>query len=255
MELYRLYLEQICNNSEPETIVVAGFMTKYFGPQMLDIASEYFSNVSQSKAHKKARLIIMKDKKPFNKSSLIQNINTSSGEIIQQYYGVFSSQRIDFATQFLIENIPYNEQEINILDLASGNGIIAHSVNSYYKTQNWQSPTIHLLDDSFLAIESSKLNLDGDNINFHYGYDFSDFEDNSLDLIISNPPFHFEHEINIEISLGLFQQANKALKANGRLLLVYNQHLNYKSQLQTIFEKTMIVKQNNKFVILECTKS
>ncbi|MGB1217455.1 MAG: class I SAM-dependent methyltransferase, partial [Saprospiraceae bacterium] len=150
------------------------------------------------------------------------------------------------ATQFLLEHFSLKKEENKILDLASGNGVIAHHIN--HLKDNLE---IHLMDDSYLAVESSKLNLKGENIHFHYNHSLEEFEDNYFDLIISNPPFHFEHEIDINIPLQLFKEAYQKLKSNGRLVIVANSHLNYGTHLIKIFGKFEVLAKNDKFEVLE----
>ena len=254
MELYRLYLEQICENSTDDIEITAAFMTKYFNKQMVEISEEYFENVEQSKAKKKARLIIMKGKRSFEKHELINNVKINDKLSLKQYYGVFASSKIDIATRYLLENLPLLKSEMHIMDLASGNGVIANHINDKYKNNKWQTPQLHLVEDSILAIESSKLNLQGDNFHFYYDANMESIEAESMDMIVSNPPFHFEHEENTEISLNLFRKAHSSLKSGGRFILVYNRHLNYNPFLKSIFEKTNFVAESNRFVVLECWK-
>lgn len=249
MDLFELYLQHLCSHIDENSIVVCGFMTRHFTKQMITIAEKYFDNIAQSKAWKKSRLLILKGlKKHETSQSLIHHIHSSSG-VIQQYYGVFSAKNIDYATQFLIQNIAVEQSVTTVLDLASGNGILAKVVH-----QEVPHAQIYLLDDSYLAVESSKLNLKGENIYFHHQNNLDLFDNNYFDYIISNPPFHVEHEIDISIPLSLFEQAHRCLTQNGILQLVANQHLNYKSHLSKLFSIVHITAQNDKFVVYSCQK-
>ena len=79
MDLFRLYLQQLTVALDEKAIVICGFMTKYFTPQMLEIANEYFEEVEQSLAWKKSRLLILSKPKQFKESSIInENIAFSS---------------------------------------------------------------------------------------------------------------------------------------------------------------------------------
>ena len=80
---------------------------------------------------------------------------------------------------------------------------------------------------------------------------FSDDIDNDS-LIISNPPFHFEHETNIEVALDLFKEVKRCLKKGGSFQLVTSNHLNSKTHLHKLFHKVNIVVQNEKFVVYHC---
>jgi len=250
LDLLRLQLFEISKNLADDGIVLCGFMTKYFTPQILEITNVFFEKIEQSRAWKKSRVILLQKKKTIENFP-IQHSIPFRGEIFKQYFGVFSAKNIDYASQFLIEHLEIKKEENRVLDLASGNGVIA-------KMMHLQKPDseIHLMDDSWLAIESSKLNFEKNNNTltfFHFSDSLEIFEENFFDLVVSNPPFHFGHETNIEVSLRLFLGVKNILKLGGRFLLVANRHLNYKTHLEKIFEVVKTVEQNEKFIIYECT--
>lgn len=248
LELFELYLNQIHRASNGDTEVVCGFMTKYFNKSLLKIASNYFEEVRQSLAWKKARLLILKRPKENIQSKELINSIAWGGEILQQYYGVFSSGKVDIGTQYLLEDLRIHETEEKILDLASGNGVIAKEVLKLDPNAK-----LTLIDDSNLATESSKLNL-SDKANYVCDDNLSQLSSNSFDLVVSNPPFHFEYENNIEVSVSLFEEVGRCLKKDGRFLLIANKHLNYKTHLLKYFRKVTQLKSNDKFEVLECVK-
>lgn len=246
LDLFRMQLFQISKSLSDEGIVLASFMTKYFSPQMLSIVQEFFEEVEQSKARKKARYLIFKNKKSIKEISILHSIEFQDFNY-QQYFGVFSAKNIDYASQFFIQNLKLDESDQRILDLASGNGVLSKAV----QLQN-PSGEVHLMDDSLLAIESSKLNLNSENVFFHLSDSMEVFEDDFFDLVISNPPFHFEHETNIEVAIQLFSEVKRCLKDGGRFELVASQHLNFKTHLIKIFKEVNVISENNKFIIYEC---
>jgi len=248
-DLFRLYLNQIHRSLNDGGEVICSFMTKNFNKTILKIAEEFFENVEQSLAWKKSRLLILKGKKEVKGQSLINTLVYNENKSFKQYLGVFSAKRIDYASQYFINYISVLPTDNKVLDLASGNGILAYIVST--KCENCE---VHLMDDSVLAIESSKLNVEGDNVHFHCDDTLDNFEKNSFDLVVSNPPFHFEYENNIEVSIGLFKGVNSILKPNGRFQLVANIHLNYKTHLDKIFKKVEELARNEKFVVYECVK-
>ena len=249
LDLFRLYLDQLSKSLLDDSLVICSFMTRHFSAQMLSIAEEFFEQVEQSKAWKKSRLIILKKKKEVKEISILNSVKLNEDKMLQQYFGVFSSNNIDHATLFLIEHLNINEQDKCVLDLGSGNGVLATSIRD--KNEDCD---IHLLDDSFLAIKSSRLNLKGKNTFFHYNDGLDKIDSDFFDFVISNPPFHFEYETNIEVSLRLFKEVQRCLKVGGRFQLVANKHLNYKTHLTKIFKEIRIIAENEKFVIYECLK-
>jgi 23S rRNA (guanine1835-N2)-methyltransferase len=249
LDLFELYLSEISESLDESAVVVCSFMTKYFTKKMIELAEFYFEDVKQSKAWKKSRLIVLSKPKTVDKKSLINEIKSDFG-IFKQYYGVFSADHIDYATQFLIQNINIPEGAERVLDLASGNGVLAKVIQD--KNPNLE---IHLMDDSTLAIESSKLNISGDNVHFQLNNELSQFDSDSLDYIISNPPFHVDHEIDISLPLELFKQAARCLKKKGVFQLVFNNHLNYTTHLNRIFKDVKVAAENDKFTVLNCSAS
>lgn len=247
LELFELFLQQIHKAATIHTEVVCGFMTKYFSPSLLNIAAGYFDEVIQTKAWKKARLLVLKKPKPLGSYKTLINTLSYKNETLQQYYGVFSSGGVDIGTRFLLEHLTVKPEELEVLDVASGNGVIAFNVN-----QQNPKARLTLIDDFNLAIASSQLNLKDAQANYVYNDTLETLPKAAFDLVVSNPPFHFEHENNIDVALQLFKGVAKCLKIGGRFVLVANKHLNYKTHLIKLFTDVKTLESNKKFVIYEC---
>ena len=249
VNLFELYLAQIVTCIKDDTVVYCSFMTRHFTKRLLVISNKYFEVVEQSLAKKKARLLILKKKKELKVNELINKLSLGDGQILNQYYGVFSAKEIDQATQFFINNLHIEENTKEVLDLAAGNGVIAYTIQK-------QLPNckIHLIDDFYLAVESAKLNLKGENIYFYHNDILKEIEENSIDLVVCNPPFHFDYETNIEVSLRLFKEVSYCLKQGGKFQMVANRHINYGPHLERVFNKVVKVMHNEKFEIYKCIK-
>lgn len=248
LDLFELYLQHIHQSLAINGTVYCGFMTKYFNAGILKIAEKYFENISQSRAEKKARVLILSGKKDIETSQNIETFTYQNTDI-QQYKGIFSGGKIDAATDYLLNNISLPYITDTVLDLACGNGIIGQWI-----LNNSEAKSIHFLDDSFLALESSKLNIKSSNALFHHNYQLNAIDDDSIDWIVSNPPFHFEHTIDISIPLDLFDQAYKKLKTGGVLTLVVNSNLGYESHLKKGFKSVKTTMSNRQYKIYECRK-
>lgn len=246
--LFRLFMQHIAHNSTDDVTVICAFMTRHFSPQLLAIAQEYFEEIEQSRAIKKARILTLGKKKTTSPKEVITSLSYGDQEY-KQYSGVFSAEHIDYATQFLLEHLETKPTDQHVLDLGSGNGIIGNEI-----LKKLPNAEIHLMDDACLAVASAKLNVEGENVHHHFDNNLSIFETDSFDLIVTNPPFHFEHEINIQISLALFKQCYRYLKEGGSFQLVANQHLNYKTHLSRLFPTIEVVAENKKFIVYKCIK-
>lgn len=253
LDLFRYFLHKLSASISNDGIALCAFMTKYFTPGILEIAGDYFEDVEQSLAKKKSRILMLGNKKPLPDASFIESfsysLDSEHTENLKQYPGVFSSGQVDYATQFLLDTFTPDSNELQIADVGSGNGVISRAM----QIQN-PDATLHLIDDSILAIESSKLNVSGETADFYWTDTLEDLEDQSIDLALSNPPFHFGHETNIEISVSLFREAAGLLKPGGRFVCVANRHLGYLSHLKKFFRSADVLAQNKKFVIYECRK-
>jgi len=244
--LFRLYLHHIYTTTNDDVIVLAGFMTKHFTKQYLEVANEFFDTITQSLGWKKARVLSLKNKKrKLEPQNLITSVEYKKP--YKQFVGVFSGDHIDYATQFLLSVINLKSHEIKILDLGCGNGIIAD-----YLSIGRKNLELYLLDDNILAVESAKLNVPSGNVIWDYNLD--SFDDTFFDVVVTNPPFHFEHQIDISVPLNLFENCKRIIKTKGRLIIVANKHLNYKTHLTKWYESVEVLSENNKFVIYQCVK-
>ena len=247
LEQFELFLHHFMHNASQDSEIVCGFMTRHFSKQLVSICEDYFEEVSQSLAWKKARLLICKKGKKLEKKTLINTISFNN-EPISQHYGVFSSNSIDAATQLLMAQIKTVEDETKVMDLGCGNGIIGLHLMKLNDTID-----LHLVDDSFMAVESAKLNIQ--NATFHHAYNLDSFSDNSFDLIVTNPPFHVGHEIDISVPIRLFKEAHDKLKVGGLFYVVANNHLNYKTHLSKLFKEIEVAEDNEKFTTYKCCKT
>lgn len=246
LDLFESYLWHIHRSSTADIVVACGFMTRHFSKGMLEIAHKYFEDVQQSRAHKKARLLVMRGKKndvTFDTTISLTYNNTE----YRQYKGMFSAHHIDYATQYFLPLIHMSKPPTQVLDLACGNGVIGKELS-----QKWPNANFHLLDDSSLAVAAAKFNFP--NATCYYAHDLNNLPDQHFDLIVSNPPFHFEYDINIQIPLRLFQQAFHKLKNGGYFQCVANNHLNYGTHLAHIFSSVKEAGRSDRFTVYHCQK-
>ncbi len=248
IDLFEVYVSHFCTYADPNASLIIGFMTRHFTSHWLTFLSSYFSEVTQTKAQKKARLILCRGikKRP------TQIFSLSSYRFEQhdydQYPGVFSKNHIDPATLFLLENLSLEQNEKKLLDIGCGNGIIGIALKYRFP---WLEVTG--VDDNVLAVASAKRN----DVDAHWIWDYHmhSLTDEGYDVIVSNPPFHFEHETDVTMAWQLFEEASRKLRPGGRMILVYNKHLNYPTQLMNYFPLIKILASNQKYEITACWKA
>ncbi|MEM7572393.1 MAG: methyltransferase [Bacteroidota bacterium] len=285
LDLFELLLGAIAARAQENTQLAVSFMTRHFSPRILEIAQRYADRVEQSRAYKKARLLLISSFKssfvlpqvfPRNgPQSILPNFSalmeSSQGENAyyhdlsygghryHQLYGVFSAQHIDYGTQFLLDSwaslprLADMPPPQRILDMGCGNGVIGHQLLLRYPEARLEA-----FDSSFLAVYSAQYNL----TQLVADQNWEVFPASSIpadrgqyDLIISNPPFHDGHRNTIDPSLQLFRQAATHLKADGSLVLVANRHLNYSTHLSKLFTKVAELATNKKYVLYRCQEA
>ncbi|MCB9223748.1 MAG: methyltransferase [Crocinitomicaceae bacterium] len=248
LDLFRLYLSILSRSIDKNGTLFCGFMTRNFTNGWIKIAEEYFSEINQSKAHKKARIMILKGPK-LKVENLVQEYNDENSQLWKQYLGVFSAGRIDYASQFLMDNIILPEGKFVAVDVGSGNGVLGKFIHN-----NAPEAEVHLTDDNLLAVRSCEMNVFGSNVKHHFSRNLDFLSDGPCDLVVSNPPFHFEYEINMDVAFQIFEDAFRVLKKGGDLWVVANNNLPYKPELLKHFHKCEVFAQNNKFIIYRCRK-
>ncbi|MGB3800121.1 MAG: methyltransferase [Lewinella sp.] len=247
LDLFEYYLRHIARHATSDTQVAAGFMTRHFSPRLLEIAKRYAEQVSQTKARKKARLLVLEKIKVGDGAQEENRPVEYAGKAYRQLPGVFSANRVDVATVFLLDNWPQMASPSTICDLACGSGIIGDQLLVRYPDSR-----LVATDDSILAVASARINLDQKRADLIYAHTLADLADGSQDLIVTNPPFHFGYEHNMEVSLGLFREAKQKLRPEGLLVIVANRHLNYATHLVKWYKEVEVTAENEKFVVYRC---
>ncbi|AWK14020.1 16S rRNA (guanine(1207)-N(2))-methyltransferase RsmC [Candidatus Fukatsuia symbiotica] len=170
--------------------------------------------------------------------------------IIKTLPGVFSRDGLDAGSQLLLSTFRPN-LEGNVLDIASGSGVLAAILAKH-------SPKIKLTlsDVSAAAIEASRATLIINNIEAKVIASnlYSDI-DGRFDLIISNPPFHEGLQTSLHTTERLIHGAKAHLNIGGKLRIVANAFLPYPSLLDATFGSHETLAQNGRFKVYQATLS
>lgn len=250
-QLYRL---RDCIHKD--TRIIACAMSKNLHSQTIKLFEKLIGSSHTSLAQKKARLLFAKAEQlnhqdsPYPKSYQLKQYQLE----VFNHAAVFSQQKLDIGTAFLLENFPENHNYKNIVDLGCGNGLLGIRA-----AQLHPEARIDFYDESQAAIASAKLNvqrnnLSGDRLSFYLSNCLDGADESSADLVLNNPPFHQQHSISSHIAKQMFLQSKKVLKPGGELWVIANRHLGYHKDLDKIFGGHKLVKSNSKFVILKARK-
>lgn len=240
------------------TTVIAAGMSRSIHNKTLQLFKQIIGPTTSSLAWKKSRLIFSKPDLnltvPLANSTDRFVLETNRVFNISSHANVFSRGRLDEGSQLLIEHMPVDEKYRDIADLGCGNGVLGIIATSLNKPSS-----IVFADESYMAISSAKQNFGeafGKTIKAHFKVTdcLQGVEDESIDLVINNPPFHQTNVIGDAIAWQMFIDARRVLRKDGVLTVVGNRHLGYHTKMKKVFGNCEMVTSNKKFVVLKSVK-
>lgn len=163
---------------------------------------------------------------------------------------MFSRESLDIGTRLFLQHIPESPGHLEIIDLGCGNGVVG-----LIAAEKNPHSSIHFVDESHMAVASAKENYlrafkTEDSATFNVGDGLNQFDPNSADIILCNPPFHQQSTVGVHLAQRMFIDSKRVLKSSGQLWIVGNRHLGYHKTLQKIFNHVELIDSNKKFVIL-----
>jgi 23S rRNA (guanine1835-N2)-methyltransferase len=237
--------------------VVAGAMARHIHRSTIDLFENYLKESKTSLAKKKARLFFsMTGKKNFKTGRTYPTSYKTDDDRFEviSHANCFSGKKLDIGTRFLIENMVIPKNAKSVVDLGCGNGVVG-----LYAASELPEAKVICIDESFMAVESARESFSSNRFYssekyiFKVGDSLKELEQDSIDLVLCNPPFHQEHAVTKEAAKYMFVDSRKALKEDGELWVVANRHLEYHVLLKKMFQNVTTVASNSKFVILKAS--
>ena len=161
--------------------------------------------------------------------------------------GVFSKDKVDFATNILLENLP--QLSGKTLDIGCGYGCIGIVLAKTYG----ENISVTMSDINERALELAKKNAKENNVNANI-IKSDGFENitESFDNIILNPPIHAGKTVIYKI----YEETYNHLNPNGRFFIVIQKKhgaLSHKEKLEEIFgsKNCSVLYQKKGFFVFE----
>lgn len=252
----RVYLEhqlsQLAQRLPTGATVLASGMDKHLSPNTAEMLERIIGPTERLPGQRKARLFIAVRE---NRPVIYGDKNTRYycellGVDLDNLPNVFSQDRLDIGTRFLLEHLHLLAPVETAMDLACGNGVLGLVTLK----QNLAKRMI-FCDESALALASAQSNATkvfpqlSDKLQFHHGDGLAHYAGAPVQLILCNPPFHQEHVVNHFAGRRLLDQCSRHLVPGGQLMLVANRHLDYSSFLRSIFSNVKKCASNAKFTL------
>ncbi|MGW0787813.1 methyltransferase [Streptomyces sp. NPDC002911] len=244
------------------TVVIGTGMVKEIHTSTLKLFERIIGPTRTSLAVKKARLIfctpdpaLARIPSPWPyRYELPDDVGVVSGRTVTNHAGIFCAERLDIGTRFFLKHLPERKGPDRVVDLGCGNGVVGTSA----ALANPDS-TVTFIDESYRAVASAEETFNANTgpaaeAEFLVGDGMADMPPGSVDLVLSNPPFHSHQAVTDATARNMFHGARAALRQGGELWVVGNRHLAYHTQLRRIFGNCVTVAGDPKFVVLRAVK-
>lgn len=253
--LLEFQLHQIRSLLPPGTVLASSAMVKDLHSSTLEIFERVLGPTVTDLAEQKARLIRTTVADQFPPKNPYPSVFTvpSLGLKLVNHASVFSREDLDEGTRLLLHHFPkIGPGEKTIIDLGCGNGVLGLAA-----ARKAPEAQVYCVDESFMAVWSAREGFRANELGgrgfFLAGDGLEDFEKASADLILCNPPFHYQNAQTLEIALSMFDQARRVLRPEGELWVVANRHLGHHKSLAQRFSSVRTAALTDKFVVLKAS--
>lgn len=239
----------------PGAQVIAGAMLKHLPRAAGDLLERYVGSVQASLAVKKARLLIAT---PANRPAPVSpyptryRLDEPPVELVN-HANLFCREGLDIGTRAFLPHLPTGLGAARVADLGCGNGVLGIAC----ALANPEA-RLTLVDESYMAVQSARENwraaLGERPAEIRAADGLLGQAEDSLDLVLCNPPFHQQQVVGDFLAWRMFQQARAALVTGGALWIVGNRHLGYHAKLKRLFRRVEQVAATPKFVIIKAVK-
>ncbi len=240
------------------TLVVAADMVRHVHSSTLEVFERVIGPTCTTRALRRARLIESRWEGPLTTGdwSWPQQHRGPHGLMVTAWPGVFAAGRTDRATELLADHLPAIGPGNHVVDLGCGDGVLGTLAAV-------DGADVTFVDDSALAVKSARATFlaaggDPSSARFVHGNSLFDWDERdgsaiaqgSVDLVVTNPPFHEHRAMGDAVAWQMFVDSHRALRPGGELLVVGNRHLAHHAKLRRIFGNCDVVASTSRYVVV-----
>lgn len=254
------YAELVANHADPEVRVVAGGRVKHMTLSQNEVLLAHFGSVNASLGRQKSRVLHARLPYPADATWPRSKKPADLDVELWAHGNTFAGAKLDPGTKVLVDKLGQvgklvggdrsqavgSDGALQVLDLGSGNGVLATLLARRFRTAH-----VMATDVSWAAVEATKLTAKANQarVEVFWRDGLADFADDSLDIIVTNPPFHVGTTKDSGPALEMFREAARVLRKGGEFWCVYNSHLPYRARLNELVGQTKVIDQNPKYTL------
>lgn len=226
--------------------LVAGGRVKHMTTSQNDVLARYFGEVRASRGRDKSRVLHASGATGApGRWPRARRVPEAGLEVVS-HGGVFGTGRLDAGTALLLRALDADLGEASgrAHDLGSGSGILA----GWLAARGWVTTAS---DVSWSAVDSTRATAaaNGLEVDVELRDGLQGLPPASLELIVTNPPFHQGAAKDSTPTLDAIAAAGEVLAPGGEFWCVYNSHLPYLRALAEAVGPTRIVARDRHYTV------
>ncbi|GAB3815582.1 hypothetical protein GCM10028820_13350 [Tessaracoccus terricola] len=242
-------LDQQCASIQgaQDVTFITGGRVKHMNKSMNEVLGKHFTAVNATLGHKKSRALRAWGPAGLPSDWPKARLNDALGLTLVAHGATFSGTKLDPGTRLLLDNLAV--EGTRVLDFGSGNGVISAFLARL-------GLEVEARDVSWSAVASTLETAQANDVDVQAAWvaGIEDYDDDALDAIVTNPPFHQGTTKDSTDTLDMFIEAKRVLRPGGQLWCVYNSHLPYRRFLNEHLGATRVVAQDRAYTVVVSTR-
>ncbi|MCG6567388.1 class I SAM-dependent methyltransferase [Tessaracoccus sp. ZS01] len=234
----------------PDVTYLGGARIRHMNHTMNEVLAKHFVAVAASLGRSKSRVLRAWGPQGLESDWPKVRQHEDLGYAVAAYGATFGGTKVDPGTRLLLmalagggDHAPLEAD--TVLDWGCGNG----SVAMWLAKEGVDTVLARDVSWSAVAGTSVAAEINGFQVDATWGDGLDGYADQSVDALVTNPPFHQGTAKDSSDTLDMFVDARRVLKPGGQLWCVYNSHLPYRRALNETLGRTRVVAQDRHYTV------